>query len=139
MSTVKRLPVSKLFIADVMVSPVWCLTSAMTVRQAIELLVEKEISGAPLVQHSSNILLSVVSEADLIKFAAMDTLDLPLMLHMDKLPGLEELITAKPTQAFSEVFKKFLLNPVRRVVVVNDQLQVVGMVSRRDVMSAFIK
>lgn len=135
---IKKLPVSKLNIEQVMTADVWCLTSEMTVRKAIDLFIRKQISGAPLVHHATKILLSVVSEADLIKFAAMDGLDEPLMFFMDRLPGLSDLITAKPKEAFAELFKKFLLNPVRRVIVINEQEQVVGLVSRRDVMKAFL-
>ena len=138
-SVVKKLPVSKLSIKDVMVKGVWCLTSDMTVRTAIEMLIHQKISGAPLVHRDTNLLLSVVSEADLIKFAAMDSLDDPLIALMDKLPTVSQLVTAKPEEAFSELFKKFLLNPVRRVVVINESNQVVGLVSRRDVMAAFLK
>lgn len=136
---IKKLPVSKLAIKDVMVKGVWCLTSDMTVRTAIEMLIQQKISGAPLVHRDTNLLLSVVSEADLIKFAAMDALENPLIMHMDKLPTVSQLITVRSEEAFSELFKKFLVNPVRRVVVVNDNNQVIGLVSRRDVMAAFLK
>lgn len=138
-AVVKKLPVSKLKIHEVMTQEVWCLTSDMTVRRAMDLFIRKKISGAPMVDPGTKILLSVVSEADLIKFAAMDALDEALWTHMDKLPTLRDLVTVKPQDPFSELFKKFLTKPVRRVIVVDDHEQVVGLVSRRDVMAAFLK
>jgi predicted transcriptional regulator len=138
-SVIKKLSVSTLKVSEVMTKNVFCLSSETTVKDAIRIFVANKISGAPLILPATKILLSVVSEADLIKFAAMDGLDHQIKVYLDKLPKLEDMVTARSYDSFGELFKKFLLKPVRRVIVVSDDGHVVGIVSRRDIMSAFVK
>ena len=137
-SIIKKLSVSKLSVEQVMTKTVFYLSSDIRVKDAIQIFVKNKISGAPLILPTTKILLSVVSESDLIKFAAMDGLDQPLQNFLNKLPELSNLVTARTTDTFGELFKKFLLNPVRRVIVVSRDGHVLGIVSRRDIMAAFV-
>ena len=136
---VKKLSVSTLKVEQVMTKNVFCLSSDMTIKTAIQDFILRKISGAPLILPATELLLTVVSEADLIKFAAMDGLDQPLKDFIPRLPALEDMVTVRAKDSFGELFKKFILKPVRRVIVVSDDGHVVGIVSRRDIMSAFIK
>ena len=138
-SIVKKLSVSTLKVENIMTKNVFCLSAATTVKDAIKIYVELAISGAPLILPTTEILLTVVSESDLIKFAAMDGLDKPLNDFIDRLPKLEDMVTARAEDSFGALFKKLLLKPVRRVIVVTPAGHVVGIVSRRDVMKAFVE
>jgi CBS domain-containing protein len=122
-----------------MTKNVFCLGSEVTVKEAIRIFVEKKISGAPVILTKTGILLSLISEADLIRFAAMDGLNYPIYNFLEKLPKFVDLITVRANDSFGELFKKFLIKPVRRVLVVSDDGRVLGIVSRRDIMTAFVR
>lgn len=103
------------------------------------LFIDKQISGAPVIEPATGKVLSIVSEADLMKFAAIHNLDEPLLTFKPKLPTLEDLITVEPEDPFSEVFKRFITKPVRRVLVVDKNNHLVGVVARRDILKAFLQ
>lgn len=132
----KKMAVSSFHVKDIMTAPVRTLSMDMTVRKAIEFLVNNEISGAPLVDNKTGKPITVCSEADLMKFAAMDGLDKYVVEFLDKLPT--QLFKVKPNDTFAEVFKAFLTRPVRRVLVVDDQGKLQGVVSRRDIIKSFL-
>lgn len=92
-----------------------------------------------MIHQESGVIVSVVSEADLMKFAAIGSLDEPLLLHLDKLPAQENLVVVLPEDPFSEAFKKFLTKPVRRVIVIDHYQKPVGIVSRRDIIKSFLE
>ena len=115
-----------------------CVLFAMTVKEVIQLLLKKNFSGAPIVDQAQR-LVSIVSESDLMKFAAAGGLNEPLQKFAMKLPKLSEMVAVVHGAPFSEVFKKFLENPVRRVVVVDGNGKVMGIVSRGNVLRAFLE
>lgn len=136
MSQNKKLGVSTLKIRDLMQTDVTSFTMGTHIKDAIAILIEKGISGGPVIDPASKKVLTVISELDLMRFAAMDGLDKPILQFMNKLPA--KLVTCKSEDPFSEVFKLFLTHSIRRVIVVDDKEHLVGVVSRRDVMRAFL-
>jgi predicted transcriptional regulator len=121
-----------------MTSKPYTVTAQDTVRIIIESFIAKQISGAPVVIRNSSQVISVVTEADLMKFAAMGGLDQPLADFKDKLVQSSQLVCVKPDEPFAEVFKRLLVQPVRRVLVVDDKMSLLGIVSRRDILKAFL-
>ena len=125
-------------VGDIMTSHVHTLQPSMTVRSAINLLLNNKVSGAPLVDPQGRVL-SVVSESDLIKFAAMGQLDTELVALQSKLVAASKVIAVRKGDSFREVFKQFLTKPVRRVIVVDDMGKLQGIVSRSNLLRAFLK
>jgi CBS domain-containing protein len=107
-------------VADIMIKEVTCITPNMTVKQCIELLLDKGISGAPLVKEGSSKVVGVIGQKDLIGFAAVGGLNNKLLSFIDKVKKIDELVMAKQTDTIKSVIIKFLKNPVRRLLVVND-------------------
>ncbi len=105
----------------------------------MELFISKQISGAAVIEPATGKVLTVVSEADLMKFAAVSPLTEPLITFKPKLPAREDLITVYPDDSFAEVYKRFLTHPIKRVIVVDLEMHLLGIVSRRDVLKAFLK
>ncbi len=135
----KKSGVSTLHIFEIMTPNPFSLNMNATLREIIKTFIEKKISGAPIVERGSLKVLSVVSESDLMRFAALGGLDQPLSDFIQKLVPAAQLVTVQPEDPFSEVFKRFLTKPVRRVLVVDKKMNLVGIVSRRDMIAAFLK
>lgn len=134
----KKLAVTSLKVSDIMTTTMHTFTTQDTIRKAMNTLLQYGISGAPLVESGSNQLVSIVSELDLIKFAAMGTMTAPISSYLSKLPQGTDLVTVRAQDPFSEVYKQFLVHSYKRVPVVDDKGIVVGIVSRRDILKAFL-
>lgn len=134
----KKLSVSSLKAEDIMTKTVFAFNMNTTVREAILELLDRKISGAPIIEPKTTLVLSIASEADLMKFAAMDGLDQQLSSFVDKLPMATNIISARPNDVFADVFKLFLTKPVRRVIITDDGGRLQGIISRRDIMRSFV-
>ncbi len=132
-----HLELSRITVEKIMTVNVTTLDAQMSIQEIIELFLQEKISGAPVVDKQRKVL-SIVSEADLMKIAALNGLDIPLQKVLSTLPKAEQLITVKRTELFKDVFKQFLTNPVRRVIVVDDVFRLQGIVSRRNLIRAFL-
>src|SRR5437016_3246442 len=107
-----HLTVEKLMVTDIAtVNPQTSLKEAMT------LILTKRIRGTPVVDPQKHVL-SVITEADLMKLAATHGLDTHISAVLGQLPSATQLVTVKKDQKFVDVYKQFLINPVRRVVVI---------------------
>ncbi|MEQ1877577.1 MAG: CBS domain-containing protein [Bdellovibrionia bacterium] len=138
MKPTEKLSVRHMIVDQFMTPKVECVTFAMTVKDVIEMLLRKNFSGAPIVDQAQR-LVSIISESDLMKFAATGGLNEPLQKYALKLAPLSKIVSVVHGAPFSEVFKKFLENPVRRVVVVDGNGKVLGIVSRGNVLRAFLE
>ncbi len=134
-----KLEVSHLFVRDVMTNPVVTFNSLTTIKEAIHSLIRNKISGAPLIDPKTGNVETIVSEADLMKLAAMSGIHEVLGLCLDRLPAKKNLVTVGPDDPYSEVFKKFLTHPVRRVLVLGYDGALLGIVSRRDIIRSMLE
>ena len=134
----KKNPVAELKIADIMTTSVVVATFDMSIKALMELLIKQKVSGVPIVDLSSRKLISLVTEADLIRFAAMKDIHAALSDFSDKLPKQDEISVVHPEDPFSSVYEKFLKTPFRRIPIVDENWTIRGIVSRRDVMKAFL-
>lgn len=125
-------------VATIMRTHVHCVTTDMTVREAIEVLLVNSISGAPVVDNGKKAM-SVVSQGDLLKLAATVGLDKTIFQCMMKLIKTDKLLTIDKTVPFPTVYKKFLTNPVHRFIVVDSMGRVEGIVSRSSVLKMLVK
>ena len=108
------------------------------VRDIMQIFIDKKISGAAVIEPATGKVLSVVSESDLMKIAALNNLNEPLLAFKSKLPQTADLITVHPDDAFAEVFKQLITKPVRRVLVVDRDMHLLGIIARRDILKAFL-
>ena len=122
---------------EIMTAEAWAVTPDMTVQAIMQELINKKFSGAPVVD-SMKKCISVVSEVDLMKFAAAGGIKKQLSDFMDKLVSADNVLKVEKNDPFKEIFKHFLLNPVRRVIVVDSSNKVQGIISRRDILKAFL-
>lgn len=126
-----------MLVEQVMVTNVRSISSEMTVRQAIQELLKNSISGAPVIDSQKKVL-TVVSEGDLLKLAASMGLEKTIYQCMLKLTKTDKLITAKRTDKFTDLYRKFLSNSVHRLIVVDEKGRLEGLVSRSNVLRALV-
>ena len=123
---------------SIMTTPVFSIDTDMTVRAAIQVLVGKKIGGAPVVD-KNNLVVSVVSEGDLLKLAASLGLDKKISDCLSRLPRPEKLITVKREDVFTNIYRIFLSHPVHRVIVIDDHGKLQGIISRSNVLKVLVK
>lgn len=131
-------PVARFRVGEIMSSPVIMLYASYTVEESMRILIQREISGAPVVDQNRR-LITVVSEIDLMKFAVLGGSERPLSDYFRELTPPNAVITVRKEEKFLEAFRELLVNPVRRVVVVDVTGKVQGIVSRRNILRAVLK
>jgi predicted transcriptional regulator len=129
--------IGSLTVDSIMIKDVHTIDPTMTVKEAIQLLLTHKISGAPVVGAMGKAI-SVISQTDLMKFAAGGSMDKQIITLLDKLVSPENLIVVRKADPFKEVFKQFLIKPVRRVLVVDGTGKLLGIVSRSTILKAFM-
>ncbi|MEC9073536.1 MAG: CBS domain-containing protein [Myxococcota bacterium] len=124
--------------ADMMTSDVVTVGPDQPTRQAVELLLENRISGAPVVDSSQN-LVGIFSERDSIR-AMMGAIhqDRPSSVVSDYMVT-ENLITVYPETSLFTIGHLFATNSVRRLPVIRADGRLVGLISRRDLLRAALK
>jgi predicted transcriptional regulator len=121
----------------IMIKDVHTILASLTVREAITLLLKEKISGLPVVDTAGKPI-SVVSQTDLMKFAATGSMEKPISALLDKLVTADKLIVVLKNDTFKEIFKQFLIKPVRRVLVVDNGGKLHGIISRSTILQAFM-
>jgi predicted transcriptional regulator len=122
---------------EIMSSPVKVMTLTMTVHDAIRFLMVYKLSGAPLVDHLGQ-LVSLVSELDLMQIGALEGTGVTLKESKDRLSKKSEIVRVKPDTPFVDIFKLFLDNGLRQLLVLDDNQHIVGIIARRDILKAYI-
>lgn len=144
---------------DIMTTDVITVTADTTVEQLAKILVEKKISGVPVIDQSNRII-GMVSEADLIVrdsklhipsylniFGSMIFLENPKILDEEvrkaaavKVPELmsKEVISVTEGTSIEEIATIMVEKKVNRVPVVQDD-QLVGIISRGDIVKSMVK
>lgn len=125
---------SSVSVRDYMAASLVTFTPETDVLHAIHLLIEKGISGAPVVDKLGNIV-GILSEKDCLKVA------LEASYHGQYGGSVADymspsVITVDADSSIVEVAKMFLESPYKRYPVVSDN-RLVGQISRRDVLKAF--
>ena len=129
--------IAEVKIDSIMTSDVYKYDESTTVRMAMDTLVQKGISGAPLVDAKGR-LLTIVSEFDLMQLGALGKMDEKLIDVESRFKPRDELLTCMKIDTFKDVFKIFLQNRIRRIVVIDNSDIVQGVVSRRDIIRTFL-
>lgn len=104
----------------------------MTLEEAITALVNNRITGMPVVDEHRHIV-GVVSEYDIIK--SMESIDESPKIDLNqKIRYTSKATTVNEDAPLQEIFKVFLEKRIRRVPVLNKKNEMIGIVTRRDVM-----
>ncbi|MBI2607029.1 MAG: CBS domain-containing protein [Deltaproteobacteria bacterium] len=104
----------------------------MTLEEAITTLVNNRITGMPVVDEHRHIV-GVVSEYDIIK--SMESIDeYPKIDLNQKIRYTSKATTVHEDAPLQEIFKLFLEKRIRRVPVLNKKNELIGIVTRRDIM-----
>lgn len=123
-------------VKDYMVVSLITFSPSMDVMQAIDVLVKNRVSGAPVVDDHGN-LVGLLSEKDCMKVAIQAG-------YYEELGGLVEdymtknVVTVESESSVLDLAKMFLEKGPRRYPVVEDN-RLVGQISRRDVLRAFME
>lgn len=139
---------------DVMVSPAITVGANATVRQVAQILLARRISAVPVVD-ADNKILGIVSEGDLMHRAEAGT-ERPYSWWLRVLAGdaqlatdyvkshavkvddimTRDVVTAAPETSVHDVAVLLEKNQIKRVPIVNEQGQLVGIVSRANLLPA---
>jgi CBS domain-containing protein len=139
---------------DVMVSPVITVDANATVREVAQLLLDRRISAVPVVD-ADNKILGIVTEGDLIHRAEAGT-ERPYSWWLRLLTGdaqlatdyvkshavkvddimTRDVVTAAPETPLHEIAMRLEDNQIKRVPIVNQLGQLVGIVSRANLLQA---
>lgn len=118
---------------DVMSRQVITMSPTDTVEQAIRTLLERRISGAPVVDAFGN-LVGVVSEFRLMEVVYRPQVKRDLVSEV----MTRDVLTVTEQTDLAEVANKFLLHRIRRMPVVRGT-QLVGVISRSDVLRCAVR
>jgi len=104
----------------------------MTVEEAIKTLVNNRITGMPVVDNEKR-LIGVVSEYDVIKTVNAQKDDFQLNLAQ-KIGYSSKVTTVSEDTSLQDILCLFIEKNIRRVPVMNKKSELVGIITRRDIM-----
>jgi CBS-domain-containing membrane protein len=141
----RRLDEQGLTAKDVMSSPVQTINVKARVPEALQLMARRKLKRLPVVDDAGR-LMGVVSRIDLLrvvgKAATLPTRlpDLPAGLHKTARDVMvEDIPTAGPDCSLTEVLNKLVASPLRRVVIIDGDNKVLGIVLDRDLVSLYAR
>ncbi len=112
---------------DIMTRKVWTIHPEVSAQEAAQLLDQKRISGAPVVDANGKII-GIITEADIISKVNRDGLRVAdIMSH--------EIIVVSEDTRVNEIASLFTERKIKRVPVVREG-KLVGIVSRADIVHA---
>lgn len=120
-------------VESLMIKEVPCIGVDMNVKVAIGTLLKQKISGAPVLDPVKKVI-TIVSQGDLMKMAATKGLTATIGNNLRDLPETKKLVTVKRDATFAELYRKFIGSPVHRIIVVDDNGRLQGLVSRSTVL-----
>ncbi len=117
---------------SLMTNKVHSITTEMKISEAIGLLLKNRIHGAPVVDSLKRVI-SEINEGDLLKLAPKG-LSKSVGSYLETLPTFAQLDTAKRSAPFAYLYREFLTKEIDRIIIVDDNKQLQGLVSRSDIL-----
>lgn len=118
-------------VQDLMIKKVHKIKLEMTIHEAMGFLLQHKISGAPVVD-AMNKVVTVVSQTDLMKLAPKMGLQEQINQCLNDLP--KQIICLHKNSTFTELYRAFLTYPVHRIIIIDSEGRVQGLVSRSNVL-----
>lgn len=143
-----------LLVQSLMTSDLLTVQKETSLSDAAHAMVSNRISGLPVLDQS-NKLAGIITEADLLRAIGVpshhpthnlwQTLEAMFLHHMDiQSPEgnvaslmITDIVTAKPDHTLHEVLDIMKKNRIKRIIVVNDNNEPVGMITRSDLVRVF--
>lgn len=122
----------ELKVSEVMTREPKVITDTMSMEDVLELFRKARISGAPVVEKGE--LIGLVSIEDLINCLKKSDLAASPLKYMST-----KLISVKPADPVIEALKLFVSTHVGRLIVIDDQKQLVGIITKGDITSGLLK
>jgi CBS domain-containing protein len=118
----------RLLAKDAMVSEVISISRTSTIREAIQLLLEHHISGLPVMDENDQ-LVGVIGERAIILAFDLIGEDISVEAIMNDHPQ-----SVRPDQPLIDVFEMFREQGLRRLVVVDHERRLTGIIGRSDLL-----
>ncbi len=131
-------------VSDVMSTPVVSIESGRSIKEAMEYMVKYGFRRLPVT--GDNVVLGIITAMDIIKYfgtheafkqAISGDLREATRIPVDDLMS-RELVTVKPDDDLSEAARKMHEKNVGSVLVVNDKMELIGIVTERDILYALV-
>lgn len=113
-------------IRDVMTREIKTVTPVMRMNDVLELLRQEHISGAPVMHHGK--LIGIISLEDLIRSMTANDLQAPVASYMTS-----QVFTVNDYDPVVEALEKFTTSRLGRLPVVDENGQLVGMITKGDI------
>lgn len=121
-----------------MVTVIHRVTPQMKLREVAEMMIQHQISGAPVVDSMDQVI-SIIGEGDTLRLAAVDGLETPISRCLDRLPSIGALVTLKKDSEFLEAYRIFLRHKFHRIPVVSGNGRLQGLVTRSTILTMFVE
>lgn len=122
---------SSLSVADLMEKEYITLTSGMAITEAVSILMEQRVTGAPVIDEEGHVL-GLLSEKECLRSLLTGAYDrMPAGIVSDFM--LKEFIAVPSNMGVFELAELMVKEPIRRFMVVDDD-KLVGQITRRDLL-----
>lgn len=120
---------------EIMSKETLTVTEGASIEEALKLLVNSKITGLPVVDRHGK-MIGVLSDYDILSQIAHET---NISRDTFKKPMLfsRKLDTVNENEQLDEVTKRFMHNKFRRLPVIDDRGQLVGIITRRDLIRIY--
>lgn len=118
---------------DIMTRNMVTVKPETPVREAIKILLEKRISGIPVVKDDMS-LAGIITEKDLLQLAFYDSMDDAVVSDFMS----KDVITMKKDTDLLEICEFFMQNNYKRIPIVSDN-KLVGVISRKDMLKHILQ
>lgn len=118
----------------IMTKDVLCVHPETNIFEAMKILVDKGISGLPVVD-KDDVLVGIISEKDMLKILLSD------VIKQNDVVGdymTKNVISFMPSSSAVEICEFFMDSPIRRVPITENN-KIKGVVSRRDIVKLILK
>lgn len=123
----------ELKINEVMTASPILLSPEMHMQEVLEIFRQKRISGAPVIS-SNGSLVGIISMEDLIRCLIESDLSASINKYMTT-----KLVTVFQTDPLVEALKKFVATDFGRLIVINKEQKLVGIITKGDINSGLLK
>ena len=123
-------------VKEVMQTSLTTISKDMSIQDAIKILVEKKITGLPVVEDDMT-LVGIVSEKDVLVMAyriISDITDSDTNSRTVEKVMTRNVVSFRPDDNLADVCQCFINKPFRRVTIVQDD-KLVGLISRKDIIA----
>lgn len=127
-----------IFIGDIMVTKVFRVTPDMKLWEVAELFIKRQISGAPVVDQSDNVI-SMIGEGDTLRMAALHGLEVTVAHCLPEILQQKDIISLQIKSTFQDAYRIFLKNRIHRIPILDSGGKLHGLITRSTVLTLFVE